>query len=226
MTSYRIETRPIRIVLIDREVVTRAGLRLLLSDPPNLAVVGEADDCDDGIRLAAARSADVVVVALEQFTDSELDRLAEALLPTDRARVLVIAKTEEAESVLRAFRAGAAGIVSRDQSVATLVSAIERVHASEAWFRRTSVATLLKSLPRTGAALALDPEAARVSSLTKREREVMALASEGLSNREIAARLFISEVTVRHHLTSVFEKLGVANRFELLKLASRAEVGP
>ena len=91
---------------------------------------------------------------------------------------------------------------------------------------RTSVAALLKSLPRTGAALALDPEAARVSSLTKREREVMRLAAEGLNNREIAECLFISEITVRHHMTSVFEKLGVANRFELLRLASRAEVGP
>ena len=157
MSFYRIEARPIRILLIDREVVTRAGLRLLLSDPPNLSVVGEADDCEDGVRLAAARNPDVVVVALEQFADSELDRLAEALLPDDRARVLVIARSEEPESVLRAFRAGASGIVTRDQSVATLVSAIERVHASEAWFRRTSVAALLKSLPRTGAALALDP---------------------------------------------------------------------
>jgi DNA-binding NarL/FixJ family response regulator len=187
-------------------------------------VVGEADECDDGVRLATSRSADVVVIALEQFADSELEHLAEALVPTDRARILVVAKTDEPESVLRAFRAGALGIVTRDQSIATLVRAIERVHASEAWYSRTSVATLLKSLPRTGAAL--DPEAARVSALTRREREVMRLASEGLSNREIAARLFISEITVRHHLTSVFEKLGVANRFELLRLASRAEIGP
>jgi DNA-binding NarL/FixJ family response regulator len=211
----------IRIVLIDRHPVVRAGLRLLLSDRPNLSVVGEADGCVRGLRLIASREPDVAVVALDQFDDCDLGRLAEGLLGAARTRLLAVADSDGPDAALRAVRAGALGLVGRDEPVATLAEAVASVHASEAWYRRRSVATILTTLLRANPEISVDPAAARLKTLTRREREIVRLLAEGLKNRAIAERLFISEITVRHHLTNTFEKLGVANRLELLRLVHR-----
>lgn len=216
--------RPIRVVLIDRQAVVRAGLRLLLSERAGLAVAGEAGGAEEGLEVVFREEPDLAVIALEQFGDAELERFARALLPSGRTRLLAVSNTDGPEAVLRAVRAGALGIVSRDEPVEVLVEAIASVHAREAWYRRRAVAAILRAFLLANPAPSFDPQAARLSALTKREREIVLLLSEGMKNREIAERLFISEVTVRHHLTSVFEKLGVANRLELLGLAHRAEL--
>jgi two-component system, NarL family, nitrate/nitrite response regulator NarL len=213
----------IRIVLIDREPVVRAGLRLLLSDRPNLTVVAEADGCERGLRAIVRREPDVAIVALDQFDDAEVGRLAEGLVGVERTRLLAVSNSEDPDAILRAVRAGALGLVGRDEPVATLAEAVASVHASEAWYRRRSVATILTTLLRANPEIGADPAAARFKTLTRREREIVRLLSEGLKNRAIAERLFISEITVRHHLTNIFEKLGVANRFELLRLAHRGD---
>ena len=123
------------------------------------------------------------------------------------------------------MRAGALGVVTRDEPSETLVRAITSLHEHEAWFRRSAFATILRALRRANPAISVDPHAARVATLTRREREVADLVSKGLRNRDVAARLFISEVTVRHHLTRVFEKLGVTNRVELLGFERHVDAG-
>jgi DNA-binding NarL/FixJ family response regulator len=195
---------PIRIALVDRETTIRAGLRILLDAVPGFAVVA--------------------VVALEQFDDAGLERVVEAATAAG-TRVLALADAESPETVLAAVRAGALGVVTRDEPVETVARAIASLEASEAWFRRRAVATILAALRRANPAIGVDPRAARFASLTRREREVAGLVSEGLRNREVAERLFISEVTVRHHLTRVFEKLGVANRVALLGFARHVDAG-
>jgi two-component system nitrate/nitrite response regulator NarL len=215
---------PIRIALVDRNAIIRAGIRLLVEAWPGVAVVAESGDCAAAARSIARRRPDVAVVALEQFDDAGLDRIAEAASATT-TRLLALTDSEEPETVLRAVRAGALGVVTRDEPAKTLVRAVTSLHEREAWFRRITFASILLALRRANPAIGVDPLAARLATLTRREREVADLVSKGLRNREVAVRLFISEVTVRHHLTRVFEKLGVTNRVELLAFASHADTG-
>ena len=100
-----------------------------------------------------------------------------------------------------------------------LLKAIEKVYAGEVWYDRSKMGGVLRDILRDGNGKKSDPSAIKVATLTPREHEVIALVSKGLKNREIGERLFICETTVRHHLTSVFEKLGVSNRLELIIFA-------
>jgi DNA-binding NarL/FixJ family response regulator len=224
-TDHTREAPAIRVAIVDRQTLVRAGLRLVLAADPRLAVVAEADDCEAALRAVPRRRPDVVVVALEQFGATEIGRLADALAAAGRSGVLALANSDDRATVLRAVRAGALGLVSRYEPIEVVRRAIRGLHDREAWFQRRSIAVVLGALRRAGPDAGLDPEFARLATLTRREREIAALVSTGLKNREVAARLFISEVTVRHHLTHVFEKLGLSRRIELLKVAHRIDVG-
>ena len=114
-----------------------------------------------------------------------------------------------------ALRLGASGIVGKDQPADVLFKAIEKVHAGEVWVDRVLMATILGAMSSTGERRTADPEAAKIALLTARERQIIAVVGEGLKNKRIAERLRISEATVRHHLTSIFDKLGVSGRLEL-----------
>jgi len=104
----------------------------------------------------------------------------------------------------------------KNQSASTLVKAIERVHAGEAWLDRSTTASLLLELSPRNRAAKPDPELAKIASLTEREREVIKLVGKGLKNKQIAEKLFISNITVHHHLTSIYSKLDVSDRLDLL----------
>ncbi len=108
------------------------------------------------------------------------------------------------------------GVVLKEQASDVLLRAIEKVHAGEVWLERTMIAHVLGQMTRRRSHPQLSPEEAKIATLTAREREVMALIGEGLKNSQIAQRLFISETTVRHHLTSTFGKIGVHDRLELV----------
>jgi DNA-binding NarL/FixJ family response regulator len=113
------------------------------------------------------------------------------------------------------------GMVKKEKAAEVLIAAIERVNDGEAWLDPSLMAGVLSEVTRAGKAAKTDPEAEKIASLTKREREVIVLIGEGIKNKEIAGRLFISETTVRHHLTSIYDKLEVADRVELLIYAFR-----
>jgi DNA-binding NarL/FixJ family response regulator len=113
------------------------------------------------------------------------------------------------------------GLVLKEKPGDVLLKAIERVHAGEIWIDRTVIASVITEMTRHSNGEEQDSEEYKINSLTAREREVVTLVGEGLKNRDIAARLFISETTVRHHLTSIFDKLGVSDRFELAIYAYR-----
>ena len=109
------------------------------------------------------------------------------------------------------------GIVSKGQAADELLKAINKVHAGEVWLNRSLTANLITSIARNDEQTKrMQAEAAELETLTYREREVATLAGEGLKSKEIGARLFISEITVRHHLTSIFSKLDVSNRLGLI----------
>ena len=214
----RTGANPIRVLLIDDHVVMRMGLRMLIENQPGLRVVGEATDRATAIQSATREQPDIILLDLDLGDESGLDILPELRAVAQAARVVVLTGIRESAEHQRAVQLGATGMVLKEQALDTLVRAIESVYAGEAWLDAGLVAQILAERSRGRDA---DPEAARIAALTEREREVIGLIGEGLKNRQIGERLSISETTVVHHLTSIFTKLGLANRLELVTYAYR-----
>src|ERR1041384_8266747 len=133
-------------------------------------------------------------------------------------RVLVVTGVQNPDSHRRAIRRGAMGIVLKEHAADQLLKAIKKVHDGEVWIERSMMGSMIQELNKPAM---VDPEVAKIESLTDREREVISLVGEGLKNKQVAERLFISETTVTHHLSSVFSKLDVSDRLELIIYAFR-----
>jgi two-component system nitrate/nitrite response regulator NarL len=209
----------IRILLIGPYALFRAALRALLETRPGFVTVGEAATCSDAAAASLERP-DVIVLCLDE-DEGGLGALPDLLATFDGARLLILAEDDGSQMHQRAARLGALGFVATRQPPEILLKAIEKVHGGEVWFDRAMLAQMLAGLSGPKAAWGVDSEVGKIDALTKREREVVRLVAEGLRNKLIADRLFISEVTVRHHLTSVFGKLGVGDRQELMLYALR-----
>ncbi|HXG64796.1 MAG TPA: response regulator transcription factor [Blastocatellia bacterium] len=213
-------TEPIRILLVDDHRILRAGLRMLIEDQPGMTLIGEAGTRAEALALAARERPDIILLDLDLAGESSLDFLPELLATADRARVIILTGVRDLALHQRAIALGAMGLVLKDQTGETLIKAIEKVHAGEVWIDRVMTASVLAELAGAKAKKD-DPEAAKIATLTEREREIIALVGEGLPNKQIASRLFISEKTVRNHLVSIYSKLEVSDRLELAIYASR-----
>jgi two-component system nitrate/nitrite response regulator NarL len=210
----------IRILLVEDHGIVRAGLRMLLENEREMSVVGEAKDRQGAVALAKSQKPEIILLDLDLGGESGLD-LIPALLGVSQARILILTGLRDIQAHRRAFQLGAMGLVEKDKAGEVLIKAIRKVHAGEAWMDHAMTASLLADLARAREAGALDPEAAKIAALSQRERQIISLLAEALDNTRIAERLFISEITVRHHLTSIFGKLGVRDRLELLVYAYR-----
>src|SRR5262245_21883205 len=210
----------IHVLLIEDHAVVRAGLRLLLESRPGLVVVGEAANHADALALATREQPDVILLDLALGAENGLDLLPRLLTAAGRARVLILTGVVDVEDHRQAIRRGAMGLVLKEQAPEVLLKAIEKVHAGEVWVDRTMLARVLGEMV-SGAAKPANVEATQIATLTEREREVIALVGEGLKNKQIGDRLSITETTVRHHLTSIFTKLGVESRLEMVIFAHR-----
>ena len=211
----------IRILLIDDHAVMRWGLRLLIEDQPGLKVVGEASGRTDALELAEREQPDIILLDLSLPGTDGIDLIPELHALAKEARILVLTGVLDSEAHRRAMLLGAVGVVLKEKAPEVLIKAIEKVHAGEVWLDRAMVANVFNERSRSREASKNNPEVAKVATLTGREREVISLIGEGLRNKQIADRLFISEGTVRNHLTTVFSKLEVSDRFELLMYAYR-----
>jgi DNA-binding NarL/FixJ family response regulator len=208
-------------MLIDDHAVVRAGLRLLIESQPGLKAVGEAGNRADALAVAGREQPDVILLDLVLHDTDGVDLIPELLAAARKARILVLTGVTDPEAHVHAMRLGAMGVVLKEKASEVLIKAIEKVHEGEIWFDRSLLANVFSERPRTGEAKKRGPEAAKAATLTGREREVTALVVEGLRNKQIADRLSISQTTVSHHLTSIFNKLGVSDRFELIIYAYR-----
>ena len=215
----------IRVLLVDGHVLVRAGLRALIDSHDGFTVVGESSDAEATLALVGSAHPDVVLLDLD-FGEHAVDFLSQLRFAGNGSRVLLLTAFQNEEVHKQAIRRGAHGIFKKDDPVDSLLKAIRKVHAGELWIDRTMTAELIGSLARGADDYANDPERAKSASLTAREREVITLVGEGLKNKEIAARLFISDTTVRHHLTSIFSKLHVSDRLSLALYASRHGLTP
>ena len=205
----------IRVLIVDDHGIMRAGLRMLLESHPGIAVVGEASTCADALTLATGTQPDVIVLDLDLGGENAVESIPALLRTAPEARILVLTGVRDPEVHRQAIRHGALGLVCKEKAVETLLQALTKVRAGEVWLEPTMIARVLGDLTRPQPSPQASAEATKIARLTEREREVITLVGEGLRNKHIAARLYISEATVRHHLTAIFAKLDVSDRFEL-----------
>jgi two-component system, NarL family, nitrate/nitrite response regulator NarL len=208
-------TAKIRIVVIHEHELLRAGLCSLLSKQLNFEIIGSAATWPDAIPYIQKEQPDIVLLSIDP-KGAGIEFLPELLAISGSTKVLVLCDSADQELLRKSVRLGAAGVLLKHNSAAMLVKAIECVNAGEAWLDRTTTASLLRELSRKNNPAKQDPEQVKIASLTEREREVIKLVGKGLKNRQIAEKLFISDITVHHHLTSIYSKLEVADRLELL----------
>jgi DNA-binding NarL/FixJ family response regulator len=224
MTS--LPPRPIRLLLVDDHTLVRAALRMLLESHPRFCIVGEAAEGSTALTLAAHEQPDVILLDLS-LGDCNGAQLIPALREAaPHAQVLILTVIPTLDAHVEAIRLGAKGLVSKDKTADTLFTAIEQVHAGQASVEPALLTALLNGLSPHHKEKHTDPEEVKIGTLSPREREVIVLIGQGLRNREIARQLFISETTVRHHLTSIFTKLEVVDRLELVIYAYRHGLAP
>jgi DNA-binding NarL/FixJ family response regulator len=200
-----------RIIIVDDHKILRNGLRMLIEKHAGMEVVGEAGTCTDALVLAAHVQPDIILLDLHLGKENSLDFISELRETASKARILILTGVPEPEPHRRALQLGARGLISKDKAIDVLLEAIERVSAGEVWIDPSMIAGVLSEVSRSE----FDPEKAKIETLTAREREIVSLICEGLRNKQIAQRLAISEATVRNHITSILNKLGLSDRLEV-----------
>ncbi|MFV0373354.1 response regulator [Microbacterium sp.] len=207
----------IRIALADDQTLIRGGLRALLDAESDLTVVGEAGTGRDAVALARRERPDVLVMDI-RMPDGDGLWATEQITVDPRltdVRVLVLTTFEQDDHTFRALRAGAAGFLGKGGDVATFCDAVRTVHRGERLLSPTATAALVERFLATPAL----GQSASLAHLTAREREIVALVGAGLSNDEIAARLVISPLTAKTHVTRAMTKSGCRDRAQLVVLA-------
>lgn len=212
---------PIRIVILDNHTLFRAGMRLLIESQPGMDLVGETGSITEGLELLTSLKPDIVLVELNLTGEPDLDILSSLVNAADGARLMLVTGVCDPRVLQKAVEDGVVGVIYKTQPPEMLLKAIVKVHAGEVWLERSLIANVLSRLSRNQPAVKVDPEAESITRLSEREREVVKLIGKGLKNKRISTELCISETTVRHHLTSIYSKLGVSDRLELLVYAHR-----
>jgi DNA-binding NarL/FixJ family response regulator len=213
----------IRVLLADDQALIRAGFRVLVDAAEDLQVVGEATDGRQAVDLARSERADVVLMDIRMPGVDGLEATRRISEDEDLAGVKVIILTtfESDEYVYQALRAGASGFLVKDTEPADLIQAVRVVARGDALLSPSVTRRLITDIvSRPERPLAGDQASGKIlAGLTDREREVMALVAEGLSNDEIAARLFLSPLTAKTHVSRIMTKLNARDRAQLVVLA-------
>jgi DNA-binding NarL/FixJ family response regulator len=203
------------VLIVGDFLLIRAGVRVLLEKEPGIEVVAVAGVRREALELATRKSPDVILLDLDLPGEDGTSFLPDLREAAKNARVLILTGATDPEAHRRVIRLGAMGVVLKQQTPELLIKAIRKVHAGEVWLDRTAMGNVLHDMTRKEPD-PNDPEAPKIRTLTEREHQVIALIAEGLKNKQIAERLFISETTVTHHLSSIFSKLDVSDRLELV----------
>ena len=207
----------IRILLVDDQELVRAGFRMVLDAQPDMEVVGEAGDGLAATRMLRTVAADVVVMDVRMPRLDGIEATRQICQAGDRPRVLMLTTFDLDEYAFAGLKAGASGFLPKDVPPAELLFAIRSVHGSDSVAAPSTTRRLIDRfvplLPAAG------PPPSDLAELTEREREVLIQVAAGLSNAEIATRLFVSEATVKTHVGRILAKLGLRDRVQAVVLA-------
>lgn len=202
----------IRILLAEDQTLLRQGLRTILDLEPGLAVVGEAADGEEAVQEAIRLQPDIVLMDVQMPRRNGVEATALITAACPRTHVIVLTTFDYEEYVFDAVKAGAMGYMLKDVPAPELIDTIRRVDAGESFIQPQVASKLLAEFGRRASRPA-DEE------LTERERDVLGLLAGGASNREIAARLYLSEGTVKNYVSNILAKLHAANRTQAVALA-------
>ncbi|NPC41832.1 response regulator transcription factor [Nocardioides sp. zg-1230] len=205
----------IRVMVVDDQTMVRAGFRLLLADEPDIEVVAEASNGRDAVAQAARFRPDVILMDIRMPEMDGLEATRRILASDAGARVLVLTTFDLDDYVFEALRAGASGFVLKDEPPEQLIGAVRTIAAGEALLSPT----VTRRVIRRFATVRRQAPPPAVAELTPRELEVFRLIAQGLSNAEIGDELFISDTTVKTHVTRLFQKLDLRDRAQAIVLA-------
>ncbi len=211
----------IRVLLVDDHPLFLEGVRAALGSDPSIEIVGEAGDVAHAIEAAAATEPDVVLMDLGLPDGSGIDATRSVLAASPGTRVLVMTMSTDDDAVVAAMRAGARGYVVKGAGRGDLLDAVRTVAAGGAVFSPT----VADRLGQFFAGLAAQPGRELFPQLSEREREVLDLVARGYDNRRIARALYLSDKTVRNHVSAVIGKLEAPDRAEAIQRARRAGLG-
>lgn len=216
------DTDPIRIVILDNQALLRAGCRLIIENQPGMQVVGEAGNLVAGLEIVSNQKPDIVLFELNLADDlPSASVIAEIIKASEHSRLILVTDVSDQGIYQQAVENGVMGVVFKTQPPETLIKAIEKVNLGEVWLERSLIANVLSRLSRNNKLEKSRTEISNIDELSEREKEIVRLIGQGFKNKKISTQLCISETTVRHHLTSIYSKLGVTDRLELLVFAHR-----
>jgi len=211
----------IRVLLCDDQALVRSGFRMILEAREEIEVVGEAEDGAQALDLAWRHRPDVVLMDVRMPRLDGVEATRRLVESGSDARVLILTTFDLDEYVYEALRAGASGFLLKDVQPAQLVDAVRVVARGDALLAPTVTRRLLDRFAHTLPG-SPEPPPPELSSLSEREREVLGLLAGGLSNAELAERLFLSETTIKTHVSSILRKLGLRDRVQAVVLAYQA----
>ena len=208
----------IRVFLVDDQILTRLGLRMVLQSEKDIEIVGEAKDGRGALEKAIALSPDVVLITLPMPNNDAIEAMRAIRARHPSTQILVLSTSVDAELLRKTTGAGAAGYVLKDITPANLANAIRCVQSGMATIIPPIVKQIVAALT-DGSHMSPVKPAERLCRLSEREREVLAGIAQGLSDKEIAAKLFLSESTVKTHLRTIYHRLKLRNRAQAAAFA-------
>jgi two-component system, NarL family, nitrate/nitrite response regulator NarL len=207
-----------QIVIADGHSVFRYGLRRLLDSEPDFHVIGEASSSAEALKLARQLKPDLILLGLPLGEPGRLEVLSDLVAASSTARIVLLTPSIEKSLVVEGFQLGVHGVVQKESPPRVLLESIRTVIGGEYWMARESLACIVEAL-RELVPLGNGNGSRKDFGLTPRELALIARVVAGLSNKDVGREFSISERTVKHHLTNIYEKLGISNRLELAVFA-------
>ncbi|MCX2179203.1 response regulator transcription factor [Streptomyces sp. SKN60] len=214
--------RRIRVVIADDEPLIRAGIRMILTSDPEIEVIAEATNGREAVDLARSHAADVVLLDIQMPVLDGLSALPELRRAAPATKVVVLTTFGERENVLRALEHGGAGFLLKDTAPAELIRAVRAAAAGDAYLSPAATRHVVERLASGRETARAEEARNRIAALSEREREVLALLGEGLSNADAGRRLHMSEATVKTYVSRILAKLDCENRVQAALLARDA----
>ena len=204
--------KKIRVLIVDDQMLMRQGLQTLLDLENDIQVVGQASDGTDAVAVVAHTKPDVVLMDVRMPRLNGVEATRQIRAQTPQTQVIILTTFDDDEYVFEGLRAGAMGYLLKDVSAEDLTDAIRRVARGEALIQPSIARKVVSEFARLGAETKKPDADELLDPLSERELEILKLIAQGMSNREIAATLFITEGTAKNHISNILSKLGVRDR--------------